>query len=226
MTTPAVEDYLKAIHQLSREGSAAATSAIAERLGVAAGSVSGMLRRLADQGLIEHVPYYGARLTPAGEAEAVRMIRRHRVLELFLVEVLGYTWDRVHAEAEHLEHAASDEIIDRMATVLGEPAFDPHGAEIPELGRTFAERRYPTLADLEVGRLALLREVSDEDPAALRDLAQLGLLPGVELMVLERPPPDGPLRVRVAGTLESVAREISRLVRVEPIDPAEPTDRP
>src|SRR6187455_609427 len=104
MPSSAVEDYLKAIHGLSEGERAASTSAIAERLGVAAGSVTGMLKRLAEQGLIEHVPYYGARLTGSGDQEAVRLIRRHRVLELFLVQVLGYTWDRVHEEAERLEH--------------------------------------------------------------------------------------------------------------------------
>src|SRR5688572_2931668 len=131
MPSMAVEDYLKTIYSLTRRDQAASTSAIAELLGVAAGSVTGMLKRLAEQELVEHVPYYGARLTESGEREAVRLIRRHRVLELFLVQVLRYTWDRVHEEAERLEHAATDEMIDRMATVLGEPVLDPHGAPIP-----------------------------------------------------------------------------------------------
>ena len=134
MTSPAVEDYLKALYHLSREGEAVSTSALAERLGIAAGSVTGMLKRLAEQGLVEHTPYYGARLTQTGQDNAVRMIRRHRVLELFLVDVLGYTWDRVHDEAERLEHAVSEELIDRMAKVLGEPASYPHGAPIPTAG--------------------------------------------------------------------------------------------
>lgn len=134
MPSPAVEDYLKTIYHLSRDDAAASTSSIADRLGVSAGSVTGMLKRLAEQGLVEHERYYGTRLTTEGSEEAVRMIRRHRILELFLVEVLGYTWDRVHAEAERLEHAASDELIDRMAQVLGEPEWDPHGAPIPGVG--------------------------------------------------------------------------------------------
>ena len=121
MPSIAVEDYLKTIYSLTKREEPASTSAIAEKLGIAAGSVTGMVKRLAEQGLVEHVPYYGARLTSAGHREAVRLIRRHRVLELFLVQVLGYTWDRVHDVAERLEHASTDELIDRMAAVLGEP---------------------------------------------------------------------------------------------------------
>src|SRR5690554_2862650 len=113
--TPAAQDFLKALYKLSRGNRAASTSALAARMGIAAASVTGMLKRLAERGLIEHVPYNGARLTEAGEREAIRMIRRHRILELYLVERLDYTWDRVHEEAERLEHAATDELIDRMA---------------------------------------------------------------------------------------------------------------
>ncbi|HEX7048933.1 MAG TPA: metal-dependent transcriptional regulator [Longimicrobiales bacterium] len=218
MPTSAVQDYLKAIYHLSRSREAAATSAIAERLRVSAGSVSGMLRRLADRGLVEHIPYYGARLTEGGEREAVRMIRRHRVLELFLVEVLGYTWDRVHEEADCLEHAASDELVDRMAAVLGEPDVDPHGAPIPAAAGAFEEERYPSLSELAAGCPAVLRRVSDEDPAALRYLAGLNLLPGAQLEVLEHAPFNGPLRVRIGGTEQVIGREISRSIMVEPLE--------
>src|SRR5262245_63482289 len=166
MPSIAVEDYLKTIHSLSEGEKVASTSAIAERLNVAAGSVTGMLKRLSERGLVEHVPYYGARLTSEGEREAVRLIRRHRVLEIFLVQVLGYTWDRVHEEAERLEHAATDELIDRMAKVLGEPVADPHGAPIPASEGRFVESHYPTLAELEVGARGVLRRVQDEDPEA------------------------------------------------------------
>src|SRR5690606_12234903 len=155
MSTPAAQDYLKAIYKLSRGRAPASTSSIAARLHVAAASVTGMLKRLAERGFVEHVPYYGARLTEAGEREALRMIRRHRVLESFLVERLGYRWDEVHEEAERLEHAASDELIDRMAGVLGEPREDPHGSPIPEAGGEYEERQYPTLTELQEGRLAV-----------------------------------------------------------------------
>lgn len=217
MPSMAVEDYLKTIHSLSKRDQPASTSAIAERLGIAAGSVTGMLKRLAEQELVEHVPYYGARLTDRGEREAVRLIRRHRVLELFLVQVLGYTWDRVHEEAEQLEHAATDELIDRMATVLGEPALDPHGAPIPASEGRFIESHYPTLGEMTVGTRGVLRRVQDENADALRYLAELALLPGVELELLERAPFNGPLKVQVGGQERFVGVELAHSLEVETI---------
>jgi DtxR family transcriptional regulator, Mn-dependent transcriptional regulator len=215
MTSPAVEDYLKAIYHLAQGDDLVTTSAIAERLGVAAASVTGMLKRLADSGLVEHTPYYGARLSEAGVANAVRTIRRHRVLELFLVEVLDYTWDRVHDEAERLEHVVSDEMIDRMAAVLGGPEADPHGAPIPEPGAEFREARHPCLAELGAGDVAVLQQVPDEDAAALRYLAELDLLPGADIEVLDVAPFDGPLRLRVNGRERVVGRELARQVAVQ-----------
>ena len=213
----AVEDYLKAIYNLSAEADAASTSAIAEHLGIASGSVTGMLKRLADHGLVEHVPYYGARLSRAGEAAAVGLIRRHRVLEMFLVQVLGYTWDRVHEEAEQLEHAVSDELIDRMAKVLGSPEVDPHGAPIPALGHAFVEQKYPTLADMETGQNVVLRRVRDEDASVLRYLAELHLVPGTEVTLTARGPFKGPLYVQVGEAAHIVSDELARCVFVEPV---------
>lgn len=200
MTSPAAEDYLKAIYHLCGEGGAAGTSAVAERLGVTAGSVTGMLKRLADQGYVEHVPYYGARLTRRGQERAVATIRRHRIIELFLVEVLGYRWDEVHEEAEALEHSATTRLVERMSEVLGGPQSDPHGAPIPTADGAFREPQYPSLAELAVGERGILRRVSDEDAEALRYLAGMGLLPGTEVEVLEHAPFEGPLRVRVGGS--------------------------
>ena len=218
MPTPAVEDYLKAIYQLSQGDSAVGTSAIAERLGVAPGSVTGMLKRLGRQGLVEHERYQGARLTDDGLREAIRTIRRHRILELFLVEVLGYTWDQVHEEAERLEHAASEDLVDRMAGVLGNPEADPHGHPIPSSAGTLRIRELPTLAELREGRRAVLRRVSDEDPEALRYLARLNLMPGVQVKVLERTPLRGPLRVLVADAEEMLGLELAARLRVEPLE--------
>ena len=220
MPSPAVEDYLKAIFHLSGEGGTAGTSAVAERLGVTAGSVTGMLKRLADQGFIEHVPYYGARLTATGMERAVATIRRHRIIELFLVEVLGYSWDEVHEEAEALEHTASARLVESMSEVLGAPESDPHGAPIPSAEGEFSERRYPSLAELETGRRAVLRRVSDEDPEALRYLAGMGMLPGTEVEVLESAPFEGPLRVRVGGeggAEQVLGRRFAATLQVEPL---------
>lgn len=217
MTTPAVEDYLKAIYQLSEAGAAVSTSAIAERLGVAAGSVTGMLKRLAEQGLVEHVRYYGTRLTGDGAENAIRTIRRHRVLELFLVEVLGYTWDRVHEEAERLEHAVTDEMIDRMANVLGGPAEDPHGAPIPASHGEFSETRYMSLAELEPGMRAVLRRVPDESGEALRYLASLDLVPGADVEVIDHAPFNGPLTVRIGKESRIIGRELAKALGVEPV---------
>ncbi len=221
MTSPAVEDYLKAIYQLSEQGGAVSTSAIAERLGIAPGSVTGMLKRLADQGLVEHVPYHGTSLSAAGQRTAVRMVRRHRIIELFLVEVLGYTWDRVHAEAEHLEHAASDHLIDRMAHVLGQPSADPHGDPIPDAHGEFYEEPLPTLDELQPGHHATVRRVRDQDPEALRFLAELNLVPGTRIQVLEVQPFNGPLTLDIEGNHRVVGRDLARFVQVEPAAPAE-----
>ena len=218
MPSMAVEDYLKTIYALCTSNQPAATSAIAERLGIAAGSVTGMLKRLAEQGLVEHVPYYGARLTPNAERQAVRLIRRHRVLELFLVEVLGYTWDRVHEEAERLEHAVTDELIDRMARVLGEPVADPHGAPIPSNQGTFVEHQYPSMEEMAVGSRAVLRRVQDEDPEALRYLAALELVPGTEVELLERSPFNGPLKLQVGAHERFVGPELARSLQVETVE--------
>lgn len=210
------EDYLKAIHEIARDGTAAGTNAIAARLGVTAGTVSGMIKRLATQGLVEHSPYAGTRLTTEGERVALRMVRRHRVIEAFLVRRLGYGWDVVHEEAERLEHGVSDELVDRMAADLGEPEQDPHGAPIPVPGRPFLEPGHPTLGELGVGVRATLVEVPDEDPEALRYLARLALVPGAELEVLERMPFRGPLRIVVQGRECYVGAELSRHLRVDP----------
>lgn len=218
MPTPAVEDYLKAIYLLTQDDVPVGTSAIAERLGVAPGSVTGMLKRLGRQDLVEHERYQGARLTDRGRREAIRMIRRHRILELFLVEVLGYTWDQVHAEAERLEHAASDELVNRMAAALGNPESDPHGHPIPTSSGQILASALPTLAEIEPGRSAVLRRVSDEDPEALRYLARLNLIPGVAIRVVERTPFGGPLKIMVEGVEEMIGIELARRLRVDPSD--------
>lgn len=197
--TPSTEDYLKTIYELGLEGTPASTSAIAEALAVAPPSVSGMVKRLSEAGLVQHVPYHGVSLTHEGRSAAIRIVRRHRVLEAFLTTKLGYEWDSVHDEAERLEHAASDGLIERMAMVLGNPQYDPHGAPIPTRDGIVETRECVPLSDIAVGEMAELRMVSDKDPELLRYLASLDLKPGVAFDVLSRAPFRGPIMVRLSG---------------------------
>lgn len=217
ITAPA-EDYLKAIYDIERGGEAAATNDIAARLHIAAASVSGMIRRLAEQGLISHERYKGARLTAAGRKAALRTIRRHRVIEAYLARALGYPWDRVHEEAERLEHAASDELVDRMAGAIGEPPNDPHGAPIPTREGHVDETPLRTLLDVRPGQRCRVVSVADEDADLLRYVAKLGLRPGAEVAIVERAPFDGPISLRVAAsqTPVQIGATLAALIRVAP----------
>jgi len=206
--TGPVEDYLKAIYDLERDAQPAATNDIAERLAVSPASVSGMVRRLAEQGLITHEPYRGARLTADGRRAALRTLRRHRILECYLTEVLGYPWDRVHDEAERLEHAASEELIERMADALGDPVQDPHGAPIPSREGVVEETTRRTLADVASGENVRVRMVMDDDGERLRYLAELGIRPGSIIRVLDRAPFDGPITLWVGDGSGGVTRAV------------------
>jgi DtxR family Mn-dependent transcriptional regulator len=216
--TAPVEDYLKAIYELERAGGTAGTTEIAQRLSIAPASVSGMVKRRADQGLLDHERYRGVRLTEEGRRVALRTIRRHRVIESYLTKALGYPWDRVHDEAERLEHAASDELIDRMAAAIGEPTTDPHGAPIPTREGTIEERRHVALAELPPSQRGTVVQVSDDDASRLRYLAQLGLVPGAVVMVLERTPFGGPIRLNVNGEERLVGPVLAQVVMVQPAD--------
>jgi len=204
LTAP-VEDYLKAIFEIegadaqadADRPSVAGTNEIAQALGIAPASVTGMLRRLAEQGLISYERYRGVRLSEAGRRAALRTIRRHRIIESYLTKALGYPWDRVHDEAERLEHAASDELIDRMASAVGEPTTDPHGAPIPTREGTLDARPLLALVDVDVGAVVRVRQVSDRDPERLRYLAELGVIPGADVRVLSRAPFGGPITLRI-----------------------------
>ncbi len=218
ITAPA-EDYLKAIYDIERGGEAAATNDIAARLGIAAASVSGMIRRLADQGLISHERYKGTRLTAAGRKAALRTIRRHRVIEAYLARALGYPWDRVHEEAERLEHAASEELVDRMARAIGEPHIDPHGAPIPTREGDVDETPLRTLLELKPGQRCRVVSVADEDADLLRYVAKLGLRPGAHVEVVDRAPFDGPISIRVAPNEAAVqiGARLAGLMHVAPV---------
>ncbi|HTH64427.1 MAG TPA: metal-dependent transcriptional regulator [Gemmatimonadales bacterium] len=209
-----VEDYLKAIFRLSNQGGFATTSDIAALLSLSPPSVSGMVKRLSEMGLIEHVPYRGVQLTSQGRRAALRMIRRHRVLELYLTRTLGYDWDNVHNEAERLEHAVSDELIERMAAALGDPHYDPHGDPIPTATGDIEETELVSLAEAQIGDSLELRQVVTQDPARLRYFAEQGLVPGVRVTVTDRQPFNGPTTVlfNASGTARIIGQELAQLL--------------
>jgi DtxR family transcriptional regulator, Mn-dependent transcriptional regulator len=210
--TRSVEDYLKAIYRLSPEGRPASTSDIAHLLDLSAPSVSGMVKRLSELGLLEHIPYKGVQLTDAGRRAALRMVRRHRLIEAYLVEFLGYGWDTVHAEAERLEHAVSDTLVERMAAALGHPAVDPHGDPIPAADGSIHEPASTALSDVGVGATVEIRRVDEGDPERLRYLAALGLVPGVILTLVDRQPFGGPVTVESAGVRHIIGAELAHVV--------------
>jgi DtxR family Mn-dependent transcriptional regulator len=218
--SPSVEDYLKAVFNLTERGDAASTSAIADALEVQPASVTGMIKRLAESGFLEHLPYRGVRLTDEGSREALRVIRRHRILETYLAERLGYSWDDVHDEAERLEHAASDLLIERMATALEDPSHDPHGAPIPTSAGEIEATDYHSLADVSRGDEVDIRAVQDEDAERLRYMEARGLKPGVRVFVEDRAPYGGPLTVRVGGPdgpVQQVGQDLARRIFVHHI---------
>jgi DtxR family Mn-dependent transcriptional regulator len=215
------EDYLKAIYGLCESGDPASTSAIAEELDIQPASVTGMVKRLAESGLLEHVPYRGVRLTATGTREALRVLRRHRILETYLCERLGFSWEDVHGEAERLEHAASDGLIERMAAALEFPSHDPHGAPIPTRSGDIETTDSSTLADVQPGDRVRIRAVKDEHSADLRSMAAEGLVPGARVLVTETQRVEGAVEISLGGEDEpsrSVQDQLARQIFVVPDD--------
>ena len=209
--TEAVEDYAKALHALAkRSDGAVSTSALAERLGVSPGSVTAMLKRMGEMGLVEHEPYRGALLTAEGERVALEVIRHHRLLEAYLTEILGMPWDRVHDEAEVLEHYISEELEERIASALGNPDHDPHGDPIPSRDLAVETAAGVPLAELEPGGGGTLARVSDSDPEMLRFLAERDIRPGSRLIVNEREPFGGSVSIEVDGQEHAIGAELAR----------------
>jgi DtxR family Mn-dependent transcriptional regulator len=215
LLTRSAEDYLKVIFALSADAPASTTQ-IAERLDLAPASVSGMIRRLSDQRLLEHEPYRGVVLTPAGRRVALRVLRRHRIIEAYLLEFLGYRLDEVHEEADRLEHAVSDGLVERMASALGHPNFDPHGDPIPDRNGRLRELSYTPLPELQLRTDAELRRVDTSDPARLRYVADAGLVPGAIVRLVDRQPFDGPVTVRVGGSERVLGHDIAMLLLCVP----------
>ncbi len=218
----AVEDYSKAIFALeSRSNEPVSTNALAERLGITAGSVSAMLKKLDELGLTTRVPYRGVRLTDDGRRLALEVIRHHRLIESFLADTLGMPWDRVHAEAEVLEHVLSEDLEELIAAKLGHPTVDPHGDPIPSADLELDERPTDRLESLQPGEEGLFVRVSDSDPEMLRYLADRGISPGERFAVRDRQPFGGPLFVRFGESEHAIGGELARAMRVEVDHPPE-----
>lgn len=214
MYSEAVEDYLKAIYEIQQGQGRVSTTALAERLRVTPPSATNMVKKLANLQLVEYKPYRGVVLTEAGNRNALELIRRHRLMETFLVQVLDLEWDQVHAEADRLEHALSQGIEERIDAFLGSPTADPHGSPIPTREGTVSPRDQMRLTDLESGTPAAVTEVSDRDPALLRYLGDIGIVPNEDIAVVNEMPSNGPIRVRVAGATHLVDRETAEQVMV------------
>jgi DtxR family transcriptional regulator, Mn-dependent transcriptional regulator len=212
----AVQDYAKAIWSLAqRSDEPVSTSALAERLHVSPASASAMVKRLESLGLARREPYHGVELTGAGERVALGVVRHHRLLELYLAQALGMPWDRVHAEAEVLEHAISDEVSERIADALGNPTHDPHGDPIPTADGSIEERPTTALAELEPGDGGTFVRVSDSDPEMLRYLSERGISPGDGFEVVDKEPFEGPLSVRFGDRLHVLGGALTRAMRAE-----------
>ena len=214
--SPAIEDYAKAIYAIAqRDDGPATTNALAERLGVTAASASGMCKRLGELGLVDHVPYKGVELTPDGERVALEVIRHHRLLELYLAESLDVPWDRVHAEAEVLEHVLSEDLEELIAAKLGHPTVDPHGDPIPTADLVIEERPSSALADLVPGTCATFVRISDSDPEMLRYLADRGIAPGDDFEVIDKQPFDGPTFARFGDDVHVLGGALARAMRAQ-----------
>ena len=213
----AIENYLKTIYVLQQHEEHVGTTLVAERLGVKPASVSGMLKKLADLQLVQYTPYHGVMLTPAGEKIALEVLRHHRLIELYLVEALGYTWDEVHPEAEELEHVISEKLEARIAAWLGNPTRDPHGDPIPSVEGVLPHEPCRPLDSLAPGESGSVTQVLVQDPARLRYLATLGLKPGASVQVMERQPFEGPLTIRVGETSHVLDGRFATTIIVEDV---------
>jgi DtxR family Mn-dependent transcriptional regulator len=213
MLGEAVEDYLKAIWKLQRQGRVT-TSALASELGVSPASATGMLKKLAGLRLVAHERYRGAALTPAGERVALEVVRHHRLLELYLTEALGLGWDEVHDEADRLEHHLSEELEARIDAALGHPRRDPHGDPIPSVDLELEGQETRPLTEVAEGVSAVVARVPGEDAGLLRYLAELGLAPDSEVVVVERAPYGGPVTVAVGGRRHAIGHELAAQIEV------------
>ena len=217
MRSTSIEDYIKTIYSIETRGERATTKRIAERLGVRMASVTGMVKHLAAEGYLKHKPYHGVRLTDQGRRVALTMIRRHRLIELFLHETLGMDWDEVHDDAEVLEHAVSDRLIERIYQFLGQPEFDPHGAPIPRDDGTYEPLTGQALSDCKTGDKGRIVHVSDGDPEFLRYMSKLGLKINTTFRITDKAPFDGPITLQAGRRKLAIGREAGRRILVRQV---------
>ena len=213
--TRSQEDYLKALYKLHGDTRPVPTRELAQRLGISSPSVSEMVTRLTAQGLVEHDRYRGQQLTREGRKVALELVRHHRLLEMFLVQVLGYSWDEVHEEAERLEHVISERMEQRIFELLGRPELDPHGHAIPTLAGKVRPVSDRPLSETHAGERVIVQGVSDDDPQRLRELERRGLLPGTHVQVVAQSAYEGPIEVRIKGRKVSVPLGLARALFVE-----------
>ncbi len=215
MSTISIENYLKALHHLEAELGQVSSGALATAVDVTQPSATKALKTLAAVGLVENEPYKGARLTVKGNRAALNVIRKHRLIEVFLTEVLGYEWDEVHDEAERLEHAVSDRLADRIDEFLGHPTADPHGDPIPQADGSMPDQSSICLDELSVGEKGKVVRVLTQDRELLRYLDSLGIRPGKDVLVLDLGPFDGPVKVSTETAEAGLGRALARRIRVE-----------
>ncbi|OLC23943.1 MAG: hypothetical protein AUH40_09735 [Chloroflexi bacterium 13_1_40CM_65_17] len=213
--TRAQEDYLKALYHLHGDARPVPTRELAQRLGISSPSVSEMVTRLTAQGLVEHDRYRGQQLTRDGRKVALELVRHHRLLEMFLVRVLGYSWDEVHEEAERLEHVISERMEQRIFELLGRPELDPHGHAIPSRTGKVRAPSERALSECHAGEKLVVQGVSDDDPARLRELERRGLLPGTHIEVVAASEYEGPIELRIKGKRVGVPLGLARAMFVE-----------
>jgi DtxR family transcriptional regulator, Mn-dependent transcriptional regulator len=212
--TRSQEDYLKALYLLGGDERPVPTRELAQRLGISSPSVSEMVTRLSTQGLVEHDRYRGQQLTREGRKVALQLVRHHRLLEMFLVRVLGYSWDEVHEEAERLEHVISERMEQRIFDLLGRPELDPHGHAIPTLGGKVRPVSHRALSEANPGEKLVVAGVSDDDPVKLRELERRNLMPGTPIAVVAGSEFEGPVEVKVKGRRSSVPLGLARAIFV------------
>ena len=218
-TSQSVEDFLKAVYTLQGDNDRVSTNALAEALNISAPAVTDMAQRLVDDGTVDYRKYRGVRLTERGENVALQMLRRHRLIETYLVRDLGYQLHEIHDEAEALEHSVSDRFIAAIARKLGEPRYDPHGDPIPNLDGVMQERNLQPLSILALDQPARIRRFIMDDPAMLRNTQERGLKMGVTLEVVERDPFEGPVLVRLpADKVETIGYKMASSILVEYVD--------